>query len=94
MTIEIAGPPGSLSNTILLGDIVRVEARTLSYLGTNAYNLYLVVQKSEGERFFLYSYASPQNMAQAYERLNSLLKKKQSANDIIEIVPPELELLA
>lgn len=94
MKIEITGPSGSLSNTILLGDIVRVEARTLSYLGKYAYNLYLVVQKGEDERFFLYSYASLQNMRQAYNQLNGLLKEKQSLVDYIEMVPPELQLLA
>ncbi|MBF9252037.1 hypothetical protein I2I11_01895 [Pontibacter sp. 172403-2] len=87
MITIIQGPIGSSTTSILLCEITRIEAHTLTFFEEKVYNFYVFVEKAAQEYFYMFSYKQLQDFEQAHKQLTSLLKDPQAQDHTIQIVP-------
>ena len=87
MIISIKGPKDSLSATIRVKDIVRLEACTLEFFGKKVFNLYIIIKADADESFHLFSYSRQENFKDAFSNLSSVLKQDSSKTGIIQVEP-------
>ncbi len=87
MILTIPGPRGSISTTIHVHDIVRVETCALEFFGKKVFNLYIIVKAKTDENFHLFSYVNNERFKAAYSSLSSVLKQTSQQIDLITIEP-------
>lgn len=87
MVITIPGPVGSSSTSILLCEITRIEAHTLTFFEEKVSNLYVFVEKAAQEYFYMFSYQHLHDLEQAHKQLALLLEDTQSKDLTVQIVP-------
>lgn len=87
MILYIKGPADSISTTIPVNDIVRLESCVLEFFGKKLYNLYIIVKASEDENFHLFSYVSHSDFQAANSSIGNLLKMASGEDNIIKVEP-------
>lgn len=87
MILNIKGPADSISTTIPVRGIVRLETCTLEFFGKKLYNLYIIVKGGEDENFHLFSYVSHSDFQAAYSSIANLLRKVPGNDSLIKVEP-------
>lgn len=87
MILYIPGPVNSISTTIYLHEIVRLETCTLEFFGKKVFNLYIIVKAETDENFHLFSYVNSDRFRKAYSSLSSTIKQVPQPFDLIRIEP-------
>lgn len=87
MILTLQGPEESLSTTISVSDIVRVEERVLKFFDKKIFNFYIIVKSGKDESFYLFSYTKHQDFMLAHTSLSKALSEVPRRTKSLRIEP-------